>query len=266
MQSQSSQVRFICVSPALPVHAHRRRGFNDVVWVAGGILMVRSYELGVLFLPSLESAYRGHRHCGFSCTDKAPILLPAGNTTEHESHPGNYIAYLSTFQEPASCTLSWNLWQCACNTSHSALTWLSCNVYSLLLQDLNATWMSVKLQMFNRPSFTQRLSSKSSSTILSTWANDSFPPAKAPHVGARIRKPFIGAICSHECELFIQLDILLQLSRTQKLNFGPNLMSRRQQVSKARSCFPCPSICLQQGKRCFKIAYVKVPAQTCKVF
>lgn len=41
--------------------------------------MVRSYELGVLFLPGLEAAYRGHRHCGFSCTAKRPIALPAGN-------------------------------------------------------------------------------------------------------------------------------------------------------------------------------------------
>ena len=40
--------------------------------------MVRSYELGVLFLPGLEAAYRGHRHCGFSCTAKPPVILPAG--------------------------------------------------------------------------------------------------------------------------------------------------------------------------------------------
>lgn len=40
--------------------------------------MVRSYELGVLFLPRLEQAYRRHRHCGFSCTQPPPIPLPQG--------------------------------------------------------------------------------------------------------------------------------------------------------------------------------------------
>ena len=43
--------------------------------------MVRSYELGVLFSPSLEAAYRAHRHCGFSCTPQPPLKLPAGGPT-----------------------------------------------------------------------------------------------------------------------------------------------------------------------------------------
>lgn len=34
----------------------------------GAQLFVRSYELGVLLLPSLEAAYRSHPHRGFSCT------------------------------------------------------------------------------------------------------------------------------------------------------------------------------------------------------
>ncbi len=40
-------------------------------------LMVRSYELGVLLLPSLERAYRASRHRGFSCTSAAPAAGPA---------------------------------------------------------------------------------------------------------------------------------------------------------------------------------------------
>ena len=34
-------------------------------------LFVRSYELGVLFLPSLEAAYRKHPHRHFHCTPRA---------------------------------------------------------------------------------------------------------------------------------------------------------------------------------------------------
>lgn len=45
--------------------------------------MVRSYELGVLLLPSLEAGYRAHRHCGFSCTPNPPVALPAGKVVLH---------------------------------------------------------------------------------------------------------------------------------------------------------------------------------------
>eukprot|EP00798_Chlamydomonas_sp_ICE-L_P020433 gene20433-27221_t len=40
-------------------------------------LMVRSYELGVLVLPSLEEQYRRHEHYGFSCTPGRPYAMQA---------------------------------------------------------------------------------------------------------------------------------------------------------------------------------------------
>jgi hypothetical protein len=43
----------------------------------GGHLNILSYELGALCLPSLEAAYRAHRHRGFSAWPPAPPTLPA---------------------------------------------------------------------------------------------------------------------------------------------------------------------------------------------
>jgi hypothetical protein len=43
----------------------------------GGQLHILSYELGALCLPSLEAAYRAHRHRGFRAWPPAPPALPA---------------------------------------------------------------------------------------------------------------------------------------------------------------------------------------------
>lgn len=45
----------------------------------GTQLFIRSFELGVLFLPSLEARYLQHPHRGFSCT---PPGSPRDPTTE----------------------------------------------------------------------------------------------------------------------------------------------------------------------------------------
>lgn len=42
--------------------------------------MVRSYELGVLLVPSLEAAYRSSRWVGFSCTSDVPPPAAAAGT------------------------------------------------------------------------------------------------------------------------------------------------------------------------------------------
>ncbi|PRW59620.1 tyrosyl-DNA phosphodiesterase 1 [Chlorella sorokiniana] len=47
-------------------------------------LMCRSYELGVLLLPSLEAAYRASRWVGFSCTSDAPIPAAAATAAADE--------------------------------------------------------------------------------------------------------------------------------------------------------------------------------------
>jgi tyrosyl-DNA phosphodiesterase-1 len=45
-------------------------------------LQVRSYELGVLLLPSLEEAYRRHPHRGFSCTAGPAAAQPRAAAAE----------------------------------------------------------------------------------------------------------------------------------------------------------------------------------------
>ena len=42
------------------------------VSVQGTQLFIRSFELGVMFLPSLEDCYRQHPHRGFSCDPQDP--------------------------------------------------------------------------------------------------------------------------------------------------------------------------------------------------
>ena len=42
----------------------------------GTQLFIRSFELGVLFLPSLEARYRQHPHRDFSCTSEATAPSP----------------------------------------------------------------------------------------------------------------------------------------------------------------------------------------------
>ncbi len=48
----------------------------------GTQLFIRSFELGVMFLPSLEARYRQHPNRGFSCT---PQAVPAQPSTEDAS-------------------------------------------------------------------------------------------------------------------------------------------------------------------------------------
>ena len=50
--------------------------------VQGTQLFIRSFELGVMLLPSLEARYRQHPNRGFSCTPQAP---PAQPSTEDAS-------------------------------------------------------------------------------------------------------------------------------------------------------------------------------------
>lgn len=59
----------------------------------GSQLMVRSYELGVLLVPSLEGAYRASRWRGFSCTSSQPwqqqqvAALPPGGAAAEQAGP-----------------------------------------------------------------------------------------------------------------------------------------------------------------------------------
>ncbi len=55
------------------IHDHKHAGTH----VQGTQLFIRSFELGVMFLPSLEARYRQHPNRGFSCTPQAPPAQPS---------------------------------------------------------------------------------------------------------------------------------------------------------------------------------------------
>ena len=75
-----------CCSPSLCVtllpqniiNSYRHAGTH----LQGTQLFIRSFELGVMFLPSLEARYRQHPNTGFSCTPQTP---PAQPSTEDAS-------------------------------------------------------------------------------------------------------------------------------------------------------------------------------------
>ena len=58
----------------------------------GQQLFIRSYELGVLLLPSLEAQYRRHRHCGFSCTAAAAPPQTSAASADSLTQPGGPAA------------------------------------------------------------------------------------------------------------------------------------------------------------------------------
>ena len=45
---------------------------HKVICLQGTQLFIRSFELGVLFVPSLEAIYKQHPHRGFTCTPREP--------------------------------------------------------------------------------------------------------------------------------------------------------------------------------------------------
>ena len=62
---------------------------DTATWLPQGTqLFIRSFELGVMFLPSLESHYRQHPHRGFTCTPReAPPQSPSSDPTIDLPHP-----------------------------------------------------------------------------------------------------------------------------------------------------------------------------------
>jgi hypothetical protein len=55
------------------IYGHEHAG----TYVQGTQLFIRSFELGVMFLPSLEARYRQHPNRGFSCNPQAPPAHPS---------------------------------------------------------------------------------------------------------------------------------------------------------------------------------------------
>lgn len=63
-------------------------------------LMIRSYEMGVLFVPSAEQSFRSSTYCGFSCTDEnrldrslstpSPLTSSEGMTQVKLAKKGKY--------------------------------------------------------------------------------------------------------------------------------------------------------------------------------
>lgn len=71
----------------------------------GTQLFIRSFELGVMFLPSLEARYQQHPHKGFTCTPQgsststpwAPPDLSARGPAASPSSQGHATSSAGTF-------------------------------------------------------------------------------------------------------------------------------------------------------------------------
>lgn len=79
-------------------------------------LMVRSYEMGVLFVPSAEQAFRNSRYYGFSCTDESHMdsslssasqLIPSGGRAlTNGTNTGKYKCFGSASADEHSTSKS----------------------------------------------------------------------------------------------------------------------------------------------------------------
>lgn len=73
---------------------------SDSVASQGTQLFIRSFELGVLFLPSLEAQYRKHPHRDFSCT---PELAKPANVRPVGSAETGIALCCTAFKRRALC-------------------------------------------------------------------------------------------------------------------------------------------------------------------